>query len=386
MSPAALITVLAGLGLLPADLSQAAAQVPPELRSAETLAARVEAAEWSPLEAAGLDAELDLATVEAELEKVAAYLESHPRDTGALLLTVRLGRIRDLLAFQEAYMDLFEDPSAGEPRVPSHARHLEVLDGILARDSTVAAAHYWRARLLLEEEARQAGVLTQILPVPATPQEVEARALEHARAAVSYDLGNEVHREFLALLLAVGGDVGGASAVLEHPTTAGGLLHLLVQDLLVFAPPPSAEEDQAMSTFMLMLATMGAADLEAPELALFLELRAQGWSAPVDMAEVQAYYRERWPGLRFFPAGELDGAVAAAFVVEDARWRAVETEEDYETADRASTGHVMLLLLPPSAYDEMRKMSAMQGMPPEAVLPGERVGILFLDTRLGPAG
>ncbi|HSG48851.1 MAG TPA: hypothetical protein VLA43_13615, partial [Longimicrobiales bacterium] len=192
----ALCTALVVLGILAGRAPPALAQVPSELRSAEALAARVEAAEQSPMQAMALDEEVDLATVEAELEEVARFLDSHPDDAAALLLTVRLGRVRDLLAFRDAYMAIFEDPSAGEPMLPSNAPHLEVLDRVLARDSTLAVAHYWKARLIVEEEARQAGALSQLTPVPVLSGEGVARAVTEARSAVAHDPSNARYREF----------------------------------------------------------------------------------------------------------------------------------------------------------------------------------------------
>lgn len=360
----------------------AASQVPAELRSAEALAARLEAGQISILAGDELWDDLETATVDAELALVTRYLASHPGDVAALLLTVRLGRVRDLLAFRDAYMRLYEDPSAGEPAIPSLAGHLAVLDTVLARDSTVAAAHYWKARLLLEETARAAG-LAAPQDASALSTDLQAEVLAHARSGVLLDPDNVAHREFLALLLVLDEKLQEASAVLEHPSTARSLIRSLTLDLLTFAPPPPAEHDAVMFNFMLMVATMGAADLGDLDQALFLELRARGWSTPMRLAEVEAHYRAKWPGLRFFQAEAWDGGVAAAFVQEDGGWRPVGDEREFEAADRASGGTVTILLLPPAARDEMSELAVSQGMPRDRILPGERVGILLLNARTG---
>lgn len=377
---------LLGFGLLAGRASQAAAQVPPELRSAEALAARVEAAELSPLAAMELEEDLDLATLDAELEKVSRYLETHPQDATALLLSVRLGRVRDLLAFQEAYMALFQDPSAGEPALPSHAPYLKALDGILARDSTVAAAHYWRARLMLEEEARQAGALSQLAAAPAVSAKGSAAAIGHLWSAVAHDPSNPAYRELLATLLVMDDRIPDAVQVLDHPSTADGLMGLLARDLLAFAPPPSAGYDPLLANFVGMVALMGAADTQRPDQAVHLELRARGWSTSAGMEEVERYYEERWPGLRFFPAEGWDGGSATAFYMADDGWRAVETREEYDAADRASEGNVILMLVPPEVYAQLRDAPSSRAIPKEMIPSGDRVGILLMNGRVGPEG
>lgn len=382
----ALWTALASLGLLAGQAPKATAQVAPEIRSAEALAARIEAAEQSPMLAAGLEEEVDLAAVEAELDVVERYLASHPQDVTARLLAVRLGRVRDLLAFQEGYMALFEDPSAGEPQLPSHAGRLEVLDEILARDSTVAAAHYWKARLLVEEEAWQTGSLSQMTVAPVISEEGVAMALTGARSAVAHEPSSARYREFLAMLLVADDRIPDAVEALDHPSTARGLMSLLVRDLVAFAPPPSAGTDPLLTSFLGMVTLMGAADSGVPDQALHLELRARGWSTTAPMEDVERFYQGRWPGLRFFPAEGWDGGSATAFVMEEGRWRAVASEEEYEAEDRASRGNVILLILPPPVYDQLRQTSAARGVPEEAVPPGDRVGILLMNGRRDPGG
>ncbi|HSG46175.1 MAG TPA: hypothetical protein VLA43_00045, partial [Longimicrobiales bacterium] len=126
------------------------------------------------------------------------------------------------------------------------------------------------------------------------------------------------------------------------------------------------------------------ADSGIPELALHLEIRARGWSTTAAMEEVQRYYEERWPGLRFFPADGWDAGVGTAFLMEDGQWRAVRTVAEYGAADRAADGNVILLLIPPPVYDQMRRTSAAQGMPPDAIPTGDRVGILLMNGRRVP--
>lgn len=362
-----------------------AGQVPPELRTADAMAARVEAAERSPALAGDMDLELEPSAVEAELDKVAAYLRAHPEDPFALVLSVRLGRIRDLLALRDAYMAKFEDPEAREPEPPSSDRHLAILEGVLARDSTVAEAHYWTARLLLEDVARRAA-MAQMAEPPAALQDVaNRRALAHARLAVTFAPGRIDHREFLALLLVLEGNPVEAAELLGHGSTSGKLMHRLALDLVAFAPPKPAVDDEVLRSFSQMTAMMGAGASD-PALAEHLELRAHGWSTVASLEEVTGYYQGRWPGVRFFPAEAWDGSVMAAFLPKNGEWRAVVDEAELEALDEWDAEVLILVVIPPKAYEEMCQGALRQGLPREMLLPGSRVGLMLMNGRRPPSG
>ncbi len=364
----------------------AQAQVPQALQSAEALATSIDAAERSPALAAGLDDVLDLPTVAAEVAKVRDYLSTNPDDVFALILSVRLGRVHDLLAFREAVGRAFSEPGADLPEPPSSAGYLQILDGILARDSSVAAAHYWTARVLVEEALRAAEMGAEgAAPDTAQTAADHRRILRHAEAAVALAPGNVQYREFFALLLVGTGQADAAVAVLSHPSTAGTLLHLLVQDLQTFGPPPEAEPDAVLGNFVAMTGMMGAADSEEPTLALYLDVRLNAWSTSAPLAEVEAYYRARWPDMRFFAGEGWEGAVTAAFVPTPEGWRAVSDSVEFHNGTH-DTGDVMLILLPPDVVAQMGDAAVMQGAPSEIVPSGPRVGILYMNWRLGSGG
>ncbi len=350
------------------------AQVPDELRAAEALAARIDAAEHSLALAEELDATLDLATVEAQVAAVGEFLAQQPNHATALLLSVRLGRVRDLLAFRDATMAAFEDPAAAaaDPERPSHAGRLAVLEGVLARDPSVAPAHYWMARLLMEEAA-----IAEIDP------NLE-RATHHAGEAVALDSDNPMYREFSALLLATDDQFASAAEVLSHPATVGSTLHLLVQDLLALGVPPRGERDVMLDNFAAMTGMMGAANSDDPSLGEYSEVRFRGWGTPDSLTEVEAYYGGRWPGLRFFTVdGGENMRSAALALTPDGDWRAVtdSTELEGDALDDSDT--IMLMLLPPEFLSQLAEAAALQGMPDEVRKSGTRVGILFINGRRG---
>lgn len=364
----------------------AEAQVPQELQSAEALAASIDAAERSPAVAAGLDDVLTLPTVAAEVAKVRDFLSRNPDDVFALILSVRLGRVHDLLAFREAVGRAFSEPGASLPEPPSVRGYLEVLDGILARDSSVAAAHYWTARVVVEEALRAAEMGEEGAAQDTAQTAADhRRILRHAEAAVALAPGNVQYREFFALLLVGTGQLDAAVEVLSHPSTSGTLLDLLVHDLQTFGPPPGAEPDAVLGNFVAMTGMMGAADSEEPTLALYLDVRLNAWSTSAPLSEVEAYYRARWPDVRFFAGEGWEGAVTAAFVPTPEGWRAVSDSVEFQS-ETHETGDVMLILLPPDVVAQMGDAAVMQGAPGEMLPSGPRVGILYMNWRLGSAG
>jgi len=357
-------------------------QVPAALRPAEALAARIEAAERDPALAARLDAELTLGAVEAELADVQAYLAASPEDPEALMLTVRLGRVRDLMAFRDAVTSMFVNPGSVVPEPPDMDPLLATLDTLLQRLPSLATAHYWKARLLLEDAAHAAEFFTPTaLPAGVMDPGTRSTALSEARSAVDLDPSNVVHREFLAGLLVADGDLDEAQRVLSDPSTSGQLMQLLVKDLQVFAPPPPAVLDHVLTSFALMVTMMSAGDSEDPVLARYGDLRGLGWSSPASTSDVEKYYLERWPDMRFFVADGWEGASAAGFAPTEGGWLALSTEGEFKAADQATSSGVLLLVLPPDAYAQMRDQARMQGLPETMLLPGDRVGVLVINSR-----
>lgn len=370
--------LLAALLLVPQASS---AQLPAALQSAEALATSVEAAERDPALATMLDAELTLGAVEAELAGVRSYLATSPEDPDALMLTVRLGRVRDLLVFRDAVTAMFTNPEAAPPEPPDMAPLLATLDALLERTPSLATAHYWKARLLVEDAAHRAQFDPAAVPAGGNDPGTTGTAATEARSAVELDPANAVHREFLAGLLLADGDLDGAQEVLSDPSTSGQLMQLLVADLQAFAPPPPAVLDDVLTSFALMVTMMSAGDSEDPVLARYVELRGLGWSSPESTAEVEGYYRERWPDIRFFAADGWEGASAAAFVPADGGWVSVSREEDFRAADQAMDSGVLLLVLPSDTYGQMRDQARSQGLPDILLLPGDRVGVLVINSR-----
>jgi len=359
----------------------AIAQVPDPLQEAEVLAATVDAAERSPEAAADLDRTLDLQLVDAQLSKVNDFLDRNPDHEVALLLRVRLGRVHDMLAYRDALAQAFQKMATKLPEHPPLVPYFEILDRILARNPNSAAGHYWRARLLLDQSNLDAAGASPSKGQPVEPSAEATAAMHHATEAVRCDPENAEYREFLARVLAMSDQIDSAAVTLEHESTAGTRLHLLIRDLIAVGRPPAAESDDLLQNFVMMTGMMGAADSEKPSLTLYPEVRFQAWSTRASLDEVEAYYRERLPGTRFFDASGWEGARGAAYVLSSDQRIPVSDAAEYQSGRFGNREHLQLVILPPSVYGEIVVGALEQGMPVGPRRTESRVGILFINGR-----
>lgn len=328
----------------------ARAQVPQQLQAAEVLIARIEAAIDN---AAEFDLVAERPALDSALATIREYLSANPEDAGALILSVRLGRVREVFIVAEKLAaKLVEDPGAGAPEPVSFAAYQRVLDGVLARDSTVAAAHYWKAVLLRDEAdlAQVAEVFDEAEPPrgPSRAPGVAAAAEGHLRQAVAHDPGNVGYGESLARLLVERDAFDAADELLSHLTTAGTGLHLLVRDLRAVGAPPAAEIDEALAGVALMTGLAFTANTGEPWRARELLVRLRAWTTSASLAEVQAFYRERWPGL-FFGGDEEGLWITGALLWRDGGWRAVRDSAELALAEGREVIYVHLI--PPGSLD-----------------------------------
>lgn len=356
------------------------AQVPPELKTAHLLALSVEASEWSS--GPGPEFDLPLGVVEAALEQVEKYLARRPQDPSARVLGVRLGRIRDGVVFRIEAFRTRVDSSPPARDAPSHAGYLDVLDDIIARYPSHADARYWRARLTLEEDARPLESGGPPYSSSRAGPEAVQRALDLARTSVSLDPWSPAKREFLGYVLALAQQFDEAAAALDHPSTRGSLMDLLVQDLAAFAPPAGAARDRMLAGLgwqTWWMATGGGGNRAVLGLRA---VRVGAWSMPGSLDDLRDHYQARWPDARF-PPWEWD--VASRFVYSGGDWRVEERRPPGAPEPYRPEAVVVVVLMAPESYRQYAALHLAEGLPPELVPPGERVGILYLNLRRDPA-
>lgn len=384
---------LPGIGVLAVVLvTPASAQLPKSLRPAEELVTALEAAGRSPVAAQEFEqqfgADLELATIDAHLASVREHLAHAPDDIEALILSVRLGRLRDGFAWQEGLMEAFDGDAAETdlPPSPSVDHYLAVLDGILGRDPNSAPTHYWKARLLVEGPLLELSNVGGWIPWPIRSGDETlwdpAESLEHARRAVTLDPTNTPYREFLAVQLALSERIPEAADVLRQASgNTEGLLEM-IEDLEALGVPPGATTHWALQQFLLRFAMMGAADSEDLSYIDNAEVRYRAWTVPMSVEDIEAFYQERWPGMRFFVSDGWEGAYTAALITTpDGRTPATDPAE-LEDGSLDDANGISLLVFPPEVLAELT-----QGMFGEesAATNGEpRVGILLMNLRRKP--
>jgi bifunctional DNA-binding transcriptional regulator/antitoxin component of YhaV-PrlF toxin-antitoxin module len=377
------------LALVPAV---SAAQVPDDVRRAEEFTAAVEAAQRSPLAAQAFEsrygARLGVELIDSQLASVRAYLADAPEDAEAVLLSVRLEHARDGFAWQEGLLD----PSADSTDVdsmtpPSIDRHLTIIDGILARHPASAPAHHWKARLLVEGPLLDLGGIGSWVPWAirsGEPADWDAGdVLAHARRAVELDPASTLYREFLAVELALDGQVAAAADVMRQSGNPGDQLRLLIEYLDVLGMPPDAEWNWPLQGFLLRVALMGAYDSEDLRFIDNAEVRYGAWTVPMSLEQFEARVQARWPGMRFFTSSSWEGASQAALVMTPSGWTTVAAAAALEDGSLDDADVLVLLVLPPEVAAGLSE-GMTNGQAAREVDPEQRLAVLFMNHRRGP--
>jgi len=258
--------------------------------------ARAAATEGESAEAAGRVRDLHLEALNEAAAALDAFRKLHPDDVDTLLLAARLGRL------QELGVQLFSapQPEIGRQReAEEHQRaHLlelqSLVDRVLKLEPNNAAAHYWNARLFGFSNRTVYGAG----PEPGV-WDVD-RAILSAKKAVELAPGVVAYRETLASSLVIGQKFDEAAAALAGVAGGRHQMSILLQDLAQVPVPKGAIPLRALAGKM--------ADTEAAKgrLADYPYLRVRAYAVGGSAAQVETFYRDKWPSFRFYKA-EGDG-------------------------------------------------------------------------------
>lgn len=373
--------VLLGLAWCALHAPALDAQIPRELKAPAALAAEWERAEWETRPGDDASLFLPLSVVEGNLEEVAAYLRRHPGNAAARVLSVRLGRIRDAVAYQAAVIRAMTEPGGAFPELPSHRSYLALLDRVIAEELAPSEALYWRGRLTLEEGARGADRSGPPYDGARAGAEAVTEALRYARGALALEPGEPRYRELVGWVLTLDGRYADAVATLDHPSTAGRLMHRLVEDLGAFAPPEEAERDPMLATLGWQVWWMSTGGGTDKAVLGQRRVRVAAWSLPATVDDLRAHYQRSWPEARF-PEFEFD--YASRFVYREGEWRVEERRPEGAPRPDRPDDVVVVILVTPRGYGEFEEACRVEGLPATA-LPGERAGILYLNLRRDPS-
>jgi tetratricopeptide (TPR) repeat protein len=209
----------------------------------------------------------DCEELAAELE---TYLQTHPNDVQALILSARLGRLINRTIVFIPERDTTITPDYG----PFHA----ALDKALALQPNNSEAHYWKARLY--------GLRSHVYDLD--------QAINFARRALELEPENVAYREALTLYLIAAMKPDEAMTVMQEVNGGRHPIYLLLADLkdlpihgdAIFLP--EASEGLAQT------------HLESGAIRDYPYLRVRAYGLQASAAELEAFYRNHWPGFQLF--------------------------------------------------------------------------------------
>jgi len=249
--------------------------------------------------------------------QLATYLESQPNDVRALILSVRLGR------FRQVTEPIVTKGGDSLPTFASlaaeYAVHHAALNRALALEPNNAEVHYWKARLFgLSHDWM--GMLYGLTPPPAAERTLAGAyadsAIRFGRRAVELAPDRVPYREALAIYLILSEQEREAAAVLREVAGGHHPMATLLADWQAIPVPAGAV---ALSAEARGMARMWMEEGTIPDYP-FLRVRMYVVMMPAD--SLQAFYRKRWPDFRLIPAeDERSGTTRVHSFVQHLKWR-----------------------------------------------------------------
>jgi tetratricopeptide (TPR) repeat protein len=213
------------------------------------------------------------ADAEKTWQELAAQVKARPQDRNTLMLWARLQ-----LADSFGWM--------GKKRMASPSAE-EALDRVLAAHPHDAEALYYRGRLY---------GFPIMVSTHAARRKDQDKAIECLRQAVKYAPTKIKYRETLAYFLADQGHPGEAKTILQAANKDHPLIPLLA-DLESVPVPPHVEFATAHEAALMMMMDMGFESGISDD----LRLRTRTYSTQQDRADIETFYRARWPAFHWIP-------------------------------------------------------------------------------------
>jgi hypothetical protein len=213
--------------------------------------------------------------------RVEAYLRHAPDDAAALLLQARIGRF---ILIQSLGAICAPDAPCALNSGYDPTPFVAALDHALALHPEWAAAHYWNARFLADGRP--------VIRDGEFALDVDTAAvLAHAERAVALDPAGVRPRELLATTLADLGRYAAAAAALEPLEGGRHPLRVLLEEFDALPLPPGTVPWPGRAP------NAAGMDESPPR---FTEYRSRALVTRLTPEEVAAFYRGRWPDVRFF--------------------------------------------------------------------------------------
>ena len=228
--------------------------------------------------------------------QLSAYLSREPNDVRALILSVRLGRLRHIA--QPLVVQRGDTLPTFASLAAEYTVHHAALNRVLALEPNNAEAHYWKARLY----ALSHNWMGMLYGVTAPPPSADALAKAYADSAVRYGrrsvaLAPErlAYREALAVYLILTQQEQEAAAVLRDVDAGNHPMSVLLANWQAIPMPPGAVRLPAHSRGLAQMM------MDQESLSDYPFLRARMYVVMTPADSVQAFYQKRWPGFRLIP-------------------------------------------------------------------------------------
>ena len=297
---------------------------------------------------------LILQDVDKAATKLSAYLNRQPNDVRALILSVRLGRLRHVaqpLVIQGGdKVPTFASLAA--EYAPDHA----ALSRALKLEPNNAEAHYWNGRLYgLSHDwtGMLYGVTTPPPEIAALARAYDDSAVRYGRRAVELAPDRIQYREALAIYLILTQQEQEAAAVLRDVAGGHHPMSMLLADWQTIPVPAGATSLPRESQGM---ARMEMADESMAEYP-FLRIRMYVVTTAAD--SVQAFYRKRWPSFQLMPMQDQQmGDARMRSYSQYLRWQGgqlVPAQDKTEIPDLPTEGIAIMLIEIVNPPAEVRK-------------------------------
>jgi hypothetical protein len=273
------------------------------------------------------------------------YLRKNPSDVQALLLSVRVAVIEQIL--EPVMLSPADDEKMEDPYTDQHA----LLDRALAIDPESAAAHYWKARLygLEVPSVSDAGMfIMEAVDLPS--------AIEHAGTAVELAPTDVSYREALALYLVDAERREEAAEVMSMEEAAGTLIATLLADMRTVPVPDRALYSRTDSRWF--------ADMNRGGVENYPQLRVKAFALPATPQDVEAFYAGSWEGFALLRRDPSDRGGVQFLKFMDQGLEPVADLEEFQ--ERAAEGHGIVLIvrdIPEPTEDDLRTTIAGEELP-----------------------
>ena len=282
------------------------------------------------------------------------YLDKQPNDVRALILSVRLGRVRQVT--QPIVTRGGDSVPTFASLAAEYAPHHAALNRALALEPNNAEAHYWKARLFgLSHDWM--GMLYGLTPPPAAELALARAyadsAVRFGRRAVELTPDRVPYREALAIYLILSEQEREAAAVLREVAGGHHPMATLLADWEAIPVPAGAV---ALSGEARGMARMWMEEGTIPDYP-FLRVRMYLVMMPAD--SLQAFYRTRWPDFRLIPAeDERSGTTRVRSFVQHLKWRGegfVPARNKKDIPDEPTEGVTVALIEVTNPPSEVRE-------------------------------